>query len=515
MENVEKTLPNQKTLINKELTTWRMILYGIGDIYGGGCFVLIGILLLNYFTDIVHISPFMAGLIITIGRVWDAISDPLMGMISDRTKSRFGRRRVYFLIGLLPIFITFAALWFPVRFESEAGTVLYYMVLYLLFNSIITMVMVPYNALMPELTPDFQQRGRLSGIRIAFSNFSGIIGGILPTAVISWGASMYSDQTDYGYMVMGVSFGLFYTLPFVGVFLGTKEPKEVVIPKSQRNVVAQFFYNVYDTMKNRSYRLQIGMYLAAFIAIDVLMAMFIYFMDRYIGIGKEMVEVIPGVQMELKTYMLGFMLISQILALPIHVYVGNRLGKHMPYIIGIIIWATCMFTTFALDATTPLWGMLLLSAVIGVGMSGAGYSPWSIIADIPDVDEMITGSRREGVYAGYMTFIRKLTFSIAVLIIGFVLDQVGYEGEKEQQSELALKGIQYLFAIGPTALMFVGFIIAIRFPITPQRHLILRQEIARLKEGGKPEDVTAETRQVCELLTGYKYEDLWKGEVPK
>ncbi len=129
--------------------------YGAGDIFGGGALILIGFYYLFFLTEVAGLNPVLAGLVLMLGKGWDAISDPLMGYITDQTRSRFGRRRVYFLAGILPIIITFTLLWSTPAFETQFGLFLFFLVMNILFNTTLTMVMVPYNALIPELTPSY------------------------------------------------------------------------------------------------------------------------------------------------------------------------------------------------------------------------------------------------------------------------------------------------------------------------------------------------------------------------
>ena len=133
-----------------------LVAYGMGDMYGGGAFMVVGMLFLFFLTEVVGLSPALAGMVFGIGKVWDAVSDPLMGYLSDRTRSRFGRRRVYFLAGIIPIALSFIILWLPLKTESQALLFLYYSFAYVVFATVFTMVMIPYSALAAELSPDYE-----------------------------------------------------------------------------------------------------------------------------------------------------------------------------------------------------------------------------------------------------------------------------------------------------------------------------------------------------------------------
>ena len=177
--------------------------YGAGDIFGGGAFTIIGLFYLYFLTDVVRIRPSLAGIVFLVSKIWDAVSDPLMGIISDRTRSRFGRRRVYFLAGIGLIAVSFFAMWFPVDFDAELARFVYIVVAYLFFSTIITMVMVPFTALASELTGDYHERTSLAMFRMVFSGVAGILCAALPLEIVN----LFEDQRT-GYIVMGLGFGL-------------------------------------------------------------------------------------------------------------------------------------------------------------------------------------------------------------------------------------------------------------------------------------------------------------------
>lgn len=161
-----------------------LLAYGIGDFYGGGSFLIIGMLFMFFLTEVVGLSPIWAAFVFAVGKVWDAVSDPIMGYISDNTRSRYGRRRFYLVLGILPVFISFGLLWLPITLETAAWSVVYYSFAYIFFSTVFTMVMVPYSALNAEMTADYAVRTRLSGVRIIFSQLAALFAGTIPNMII-------------------------------------------------------------------------------------------------------------------------------------------------------------------------------------------------------------------------------------------------------------------------------------------------------------------------------------------
>ena len=212
-----------KPVINEKdkLTIVQKLGYGSGDIFGGGAMIIVGFMYLFFLTDVVKLAPSLAGIVILISKMWDAVSDPLMGILSDRTKTRFGRRRPYFLLGIFFIVISMLLLWYPVNFKSELYRFAFVLFSYLFFSTVITMVMIPYNALASELTGDYNERTSLTAFRIFFSSASSLICAVLPMEIVKRSADIRQ-----GYITMGLVFGIFFALPFITTFLFTKEKSE-------------------------------------------------------------------------------------------------------------------------------------------------------------------------------------------------------------------------------------------------------------------------------------------------
>lgn len=469
-----------------------LIMYGSGDFFGGGSFLIIGMLYLFFLTEVVGLPPFWASIVFAIGKIWDAISDPLMGYISDNTRSRFGRRRIYLLIGIIPIAISFVLLWLPVTLSSNLWLFMYYSFAYILFNTVFTMVMIPYSALNAEMTTDYKVRTRMSGMRIVFSQFSALMAGTLPKIIIN---QFLKEEQGTGYLLMAILFGILYALPWLFVFFGTWE---LPYKKLQNNghSIKGIFSNFGTIFINRSFRTHIVMYICAYSAMDILMAMFAYYLTYYLG------------KQELYPVVMGSLLFSQIAMLPVYVFIANKKGKGFAYRLGLSIWGTGMLLSFMLSTDTPALWTALNCALIGAGLSAGVMIPWAILPSITDVDELISGKKRAGIYSGAMTLVRKFVQGlIAMPAIGVALELIGFVSNTQQSPE-TLQGMRLFFMAGPITLIVLGILVAARFKINPETHGILRNEINRLKEGGKAADADPQTREVCKKLTGIEYEKL-------
>ncbi|PLV59165.1 MFS transporter [Thermotoga sp. KOL6] len=461
-----------------------LVFYGLGDIFGGGSFIVIGTLFLIFLTDVVGLSPTLAGLVIIIGKIWDAVSDPLMGYISDNTKSRFGRRRLYFLIGIVPIFVSFSILWYPFVSSSQLSIFIYYSLAYVFFSTVYTMVMVPYSALITDMTDDYYVRTRLSGARMMFSQISALISGTLPKMIVD-----SAPDPKIGFSRMGMIFGIIYSLPWLFVFLGTWENRKGSSSRVSGNVLSVF--------KNRVFRVHIAMYISAYTAMDIMMALFAYYLTYYLN-KENMFSVV-----------MGAVLLTQILFLPIYVKLSNSLGSATAYRIGLSLWGFGMLMLAFMPSNSSNLLIIVDSIVIGAGLSAGVMIPWAMLPMVADVDELITSENRAGLYSGMMTFIRKSVQAFALFAIGIALDLIGYV-PKGVQSSRTLLGLKILTAVVPLALIIVGILFSFRFKINPKIHKILMTEIERLRKGESKASVSADVKGICEAITGISYEKLWQ-----
>ncbi|MCF7933321.1 MAG: glycoside-pentoside-hexuronide (GPH):cation symporter [Spirochaetia bacterium] len=481
---------------DRKVTFRTLFSYGIGDIFGGGSFLIIGMLFMFYLTEVAGLSPALAGLVFAIGKIWDAISDPLMGYFSDITESKHGRRRIYFLIGIVPIAVSFILMWVPVSFGASAARFVYYSFTYVLFSTVFTMVMIPYAALNAEMTNDYRVRSKLSAARMICSGISALLAGTIPSMIIS----RYPAGTGSGYMVMAVIFGLLYAAPWIVVYSGTWE-----MPYTRRRRESsslEVFRQFSTVIKNSSFRIHVGMYIAAYSASDILMALFVYFITYYLQ------------RQNLYPVAMGSLMIVQIAMMPVYTMISNTHGKGTAYVAGLTLYAVSLITAFfVLTPESSVVTIALVCAFIGTGTSAGVLIPWAILPSVIDVDELITGKKRSGVYSGAMTLIRKMVQGlIAMPLIGFMLTSIQFVPGQEQSPEV-LEGLHLFFLLGPLTLVLIGIFLGLKFRITPSRHSLIINEIERLKQGGSKDEVTSEVRTACELLTGVSYKELYPQEV--
>ncbi|MEA4908480.1 MAG: MFS transporter [Anaerolineaceae bacterium] len=455
---------------SEKLTFWQKLGYGLGDIFGGGSGTLISFYYLVFLTDVVRISPGLAGTVVLISKVYDSVTDPFEGVLSDHTRTRLGRRRPYLLAGILFIFLSFFAMFYPVNYESERARFAFVILTYLFFSTVVSIVMLNYNALQAELSLDYNERTSLTTFRIFFSTFSSILCALLPLQIVS----LFPDVRT-GWIATAAIFGLLFSLPFIATVVVTRERPEFQ-KKPQPFHWKQAFIEPFQV---RTFVYVLVMYVTAFTAFDATSSIVVYFAKSYLGRAGEV------------SYVLGGLLISQVIALPFYQWLSKRTSKSRAYIVGASLFVLVMFFSFLITPTSPPFALYLFAAMVGLGAGGVVVMVYAIFPDIPDVDELRSGERREGIYAALTTFARKISSAIAVFAVAQVLELAGYipplevAGQLVEQPQNAsfLLALRIVFVLLPVALISFGIFFAARFPLTVPLYRRLEKVLAAARSG--------------------------------
>ena len=450
---------NEKS--NERLSWGTKLGFGAGDIFGGGAMVIIGFFYLYFLTDVLLIAPAMAGVVFLVSKMWDAVSDPIMGIISDRTRTRFGRRRPYFLLGVVLVFLSFFMMWFPVDFALELHRFIFVLVAYIFFSTSYTIVMIPYFALASELTTDYNERTSLMSVRMIFSMGSSLLCAVLPLEIVK----MFPEVRT-GYIVMALVFALLFSLPFLVTFFATKERPEFQKEPEEFNFRRTFV----EPFKTPTFIHVLLMYLFSMATMDIVMSIMMYFMTYYIGRPDE------------ANFVAGALLITQMCAIPVYAMISRRIGKKRTYTIAAIWWLVTMILSLLITPENPNAVIYVFACVVGIGSGGIVVMIYSILPDVPDVDELYSDRRREGIFSGLMTFLRKASSALGIFIVSQIIAVAGYikpvetivEGkviiEKQAQTPEFLTSLKVMFALIPALFLTIAIISAILYRLTPQVH---------------------------------------------
>ena len=478
----------------REERLWSKISYGFADIYGGGAFVVISTFFTVFLTKALGMPPALAGTIPLIGKAWDAVNDPLMGAITDKTKSKFGAKRFWILVGSIVSAITFIALWIPFRAcGSVMGMYAFYVIMYLLFSSGSTLVMVPYNGLLPDMVDDYTTRARFSSVRMIFSSFGAIIAGLIPTLLIK-------DNTNAAqYLTVALIFAVIFSASVLLTFFGTWEPQKEVEKFSMKEA----FIESITVFKSRSFRLFTLIFIFGQGAADFLTGLAVY----YIG---DVLNAYGGGNF---TKLMGVLLVAQFLGMILFGPIMARTSKKFPILIGtpVRIVATLAMLAFSHEGANFMI-ILGLAFIVGLGMAGTSTTIFSILADLADIDELITSVSRPSTCSSMATFARQLANGLTSAVIGFLLAMVGYSeviaAAGGRQAASTQHGIALIFVFTQVIFMAIAVFATWKFPVTKKEFDIVRKEIARRK-GEDDSPRSNEEIAVCEKVTGFSFDRLW------
>ena len=472
------------------------MLYGMAEFFGGGAFVIINTFFIVFLTTALGMPAALAGTIPLVGKIWDAISDPIMGNITDRTKSRFGAKRFYILIGGIASAITFVTLWLSIKTESMAVLYVFYLFVYCLFNTAFTILMVPYNGLLPDMIEDYAMRSKFSSVRMIWSTLGSMVCGLVPTIIIK------SPQDKRAYLQCAVLFGVLFLVTTMVTFIGTWEKQKEPVNTS----LSESFPQAISVFKSHSFRLFIGIYLFGQCGMDFVSGMAVYYVK----------EVLDGYENGYFMYLMAVLLLSQLLGMLIFAPIMSSTSKRTTILIGapIRIIGTLGLLFFSYEGAN-LVPILIMTALIGLGNAGTLSAIFAMMADMAEVDELITSIHRPGIVSGMATFARKISSGLSASAIGFLLSAVGYDSvlasQNIRQSAATQRGIAYIYIIVPAILIALLIITGIIFPITAKEFAIVQKEIARRK-GEDSSEITPAEIAVCEKITGLKYSQLWNPE---
>ena len=435
------------------------LLFSTGDLSTSIPLAIIMFFQLYFLTDIAGLRPDYAGWAVGLSRIWDAINDPLFGLISDRIRSRWGRRRVLLLFGAVPLGLSFMLMWMVPPFRP-LGLAVYYALAFILFDTIFTLVHVGYNALTPEMTADYDERSSLNGYRMVFS-ISGTLGAIILATVLGW----YISNSRWLYAFLGVGLGLISIVPPLVVFKVTHER-----PAEELPAPLPFSQALKATLSNGPFRLVMGLYLLSWTTASILAAVLVYFASYYLRVPDQ------------ANY---FVLVAQgaaILFIPLTVWVARRLDKRRAFILGTSTWIVVLLGIFSLRSDQLVLAYVL-ALLAGLGIATAYVIPWAMVPDIVEYDEIRTGQRREGSYYAFASFFQKLATGAAIWAMGLALAWAGYINPTSSQTlpiqpPLAVQAIRIFAGPVPAILLVLSILCAWFYPITRQSHRALRDQLA-------------------------------------
>ena len=464
--------------------------YGIGEMAVVAPVSVSVFFLLFFFTEVVGLSPGQAGSILLLGRLWDAVNDPLIGILSDATPAfpRWGRRYPWLLICAVPLGLACAMQWWVPPLLSR-GLLVYYSSISILAFGLFTAVQIPFTALAAELTQGYDERTQLMGFKSAFNILGSIVG--LLTAQIIFGL-VEQPRTQYGILglilgglvIVGLGIACFGTLPDYRqlkqhslVRLVTSEaPPYYVLPPIE-DKLRQLLRSV---LNNRPFGWLVGLYLFSWVGIQTTAAVLPYFVTGWMKLPEQ-----HFIQMALTVQVMS------IIAIPVWSYLTQRGSKQQTYLLGSPLAIIGLLGLFFVRPGQVHW-MYGWGALLGLGLSTFYLVPFAMLPDVIDLDTLQYPSeqRQEGLFTSVMVFLQKVALAIALLTVTLLLEWSGWSNggatDTVARPASALLAIRWIIAPLPALSIMCGMLCAMCYPLTRQQHDIIVQRLARRDSKAEP-----------------------------
>ncbi len=485
-----------------------MIAYNSAIFFTGGGPYVLGSYLLPFLTHVEGLSTEQYGTVALFSCICDAITDPIMGLITDRTKSKLGRHRPYLILGVIPAMVSYFLMWNSFGISAAGNstkTMWWYVFTYMLYKTVSTFITVPHTAMLAQIAPSYNLRTQFNAVKTildavaSYSSFfisAMILGGI--NGLIT--TPDFSPEYRTRFAVMGAVLCLWTSLPLIFTFKGTSEESSKEQVNEPLNV-KEFFSQYVWVIKNRIFRKYFLFGFFVLLSSAFVSQCFYYFLVTVLGQQKDysMLVMICGIGEAAGFLPAYFFSVKKSKQLPAKVFVP------VAVVSLILAWV-------ARTSGSPII-IFIVEFFYGVGLAGMASVQSNILPDVTDVDEMITGQRREGVISTFSTFVKKFVSGFAAFGIGKILAAFGYNTQLRDvpQGESAVFGVSLCFTVLPVCFLTLAFLSIFTYDLTREKHAFIKEKVAFKHEHGYV-DLTEEEKKTVEKIAGMKLEKMWLGK---
>ena len=432
--------------------------FGAGEFSSSIFWITMAFWLMNFLTDEVGLSAGLAGLAIMSGKALDAVIDPAVGYLSDRTRSRWGRRRPWFLFGAVPFGLAYFLMFTNFHITGQTTIFLWESMAFILLCFAYSCANVPYNSLMPELTADYNERTSITGYKSMFSVIGTLLGAGAAMPIIS-----SFGNRSHGFMAIGAIFGTLIIISVLVPFFTVREPAH-----GEREKPQNIFKSNREAFRNRPFVLILATWTLNTCGVTVVTATLIYYF-KYQFNNEQLITPASLI-----------MLLTSMAFIPVAVKLVGKLGKRNVYILGMSIVTVCSLLIFSIGHIAGIYAIYLIMFVTGIGLSTHYIVPWAIIPDTIDYEYSKSGVRQEGVYYGLWMFMIKIGQALAGLFVGAVLGFFGYMPDIPQSAS-SLLGIRLLMGPITSVFFILGIIFLYLYPIDRKRYEEIQETIKKME----------------------------------
>jgi GPH family glycoside/pentoside/hexuronide:cation symporter len=452
--------------------------YGAGELGPAMAGSTIIFFQLVFLTDVAGMNPALAGSVLLVARIWDAVNDPLIGWLSDHTRTPWGRRLPWMVASALPFSGFFLMFWLVPEFTgpyAEWQHFIYYLVVALLFSTFSTALGLPHSSLTAELSRDYDERSRLTAYRMGFS-LAGSVGGLIVALVVF--QILKDAPKTIQYTVFGAAVA---TIGLISVLLCLTGIWQIVISRDRQRLRRQEADELAAKplplreelgllLANKPFVLVCGIYLCSWLAMQFTATVLPFYTQSWLRLPPTTFQLLA---LTVQTTALCLM--------PLWGWVSVRIGKKPVYFVGMSLWLLAQAGLMYLQpGDTRI--IFLMAFVAGFGISVCYLIPNAMLPDVIEYDELKTGRRREGIYYGFCVFLQKTALAIGTFVVGQLLALAGYisSGPNEatpEQPERALLAIRLAIGPLPALALIIGMVLTVFYPITRESHRRVVEEL--------------------------------------
>jgi oligogalacturonide transporter len=495
-----------------KIGVWRSLGYGVFSFFSISMQGLVGAWLMFFYTTFAGLSAGQGATIFLIGRVADAVVSLVMGNVSDNVyKYKLGRkfgRRHLFILAAAPSVLVAITLW-------VAGmNFWYYLITYVIVTVLMSTLQIPWETLPNEMTKNFNDRTKMSTMQMVLAGLGGMLTQFIPAQLFKY----FPKTSPEPYILMQAAFSILTFFLIIVTYNSTwehfvtkdedkkMEAEALEENDGQKASLKSVLKNYFSTFKIKTFRLHMGIYLSSYFAATMFTTVFVYYIVYVLG----------------KTTSLSGLLQSlSIVSIPVTIIAGFAITKISYRTLDLfgfsLILVSCFGWTFialAKPAAEMVW-LIIFMIFWEIGLYILYFAPWNAFPFIPDLDTLVTGRNRAGLFASVMTFVNQISVGVAGVVAGYLLDFANFRESASGavvQPQSAINMIIFIVSGGVGIMILLAIFFVSRFHLSKKTFTVLSAELVRLQKGGSMKDVDPQTKAVCEDLTGVKYDSIefWK-----